>query len=1029
MSMIEFGKNSLYYSKLIRSKAKMIEFDIPKESHIQISDDAIKTFLVSLAIVTDTSRKYYEAYINRNPIDNNLKIQLHYAAEYFDALVLSELESTYEYKDFIALIGATAYYLGEYNGSSKVMISYISDNIKIENDSLNLAIVLKDIMTGNIFYHHSTIKGKYSEELNHLIQSYKEYIFCNKEISTTVFKKLKNKVYDEGNDFSIIIVNCLLSIICKKINCSSTKLLPIFSGLSFSVWQNYINSEGSIKELWPSQIELGMKGFLLGKSGVVQLPTSSGKTASICLILSSSFYSNRVYNAIIVAPFRSLCREIYRDIHAHFNCEENIIVSEIFDLPEVPHDFSLINDGKKRVFILTPEKLLFLIRNHPSIISKFGLCIFDEAHLFDDSSRGTDYELLLSTLKMILPFEAQKVLISAVVPNGEVINDWFNYDGEVIANNTIKTTEKRVAFSVSNKYSSQIRFVNPLTFEEDFFVPRTVEINELQLLGNERNKRLFPDINSANDLSIYYGSKLVKNGGVAIFCGRKDIVNVILRRFLDLNKRGYNLDAFLNVSDIDEITKIGNLIKKNLGNNSIEYECSKLGVFSHSSGLPIGIRIAVEYAFSKHKISNVVCTSTLAQGVNLPIKYLLVSSFYQAGIEIKVRDFQNLVGRAGRAGKYTEGTIIITEPRIYKYKGNYWKLKKYKQLLNPENSEGCQSNILSIVKFNTIVPSDYSYKEVKYDFWGLIKKRYRNHDEYERIINSILLKINNKHVEYKRDFNTKIREIETTLSSIENYVASMYNEEQEISRLAENTFGYFLGSDIERKKIIEIFIMVVENLEENSLDGELIAKNSIGLFKSKMLKLRIKEKFDIINACESETELLSSLIEIISDFSNNNKIKKLSSENLKFISQLWIDGISYYQIYDSCLTKSINIEKNGKLKPIDLSDIINICDNAFGYEAIILLNAINNIFEDLNETKSDLLTKLIKKLKYGLSLEKEINIYELGFSDRIVSQLIGNEIQGISKNHIRDEIKQKSIIIKDILKDFPSYYTKILNEM
>lgn len=232
--------------------------------------------------------------------------------------------------------------------------------------------------------------------------------------------------------------------------------LRLCNRTDFSLWQNYIQSAGSIKELWPSQIELGKQGIFSGKSGIVQMPTSSGKTASINLTLRSAFYSNRIENALIVAPFRALCREIYRDINAHFVDENNVIVSEVFDLPEIPQDFSIFNDGKKRVFILTPEKLLFLLRNHQSFIDEIGLCIFDEAHLFDDPSRGTNFELLLSTVKQIFPKEIQKILISAVIPNSEAINRWFNEDGVIVSNNSIKTTEKRVAFSDLNGSNEQL---------------------------------------------------------------------------------------------------------------------------------------------------------------------------------------------------------------------------------------------------------------------------------------------------------------------------------------------------------------------------------------------------------------------------------------------------------------------------------------------------------------------------------------------------------------------------------------------
>ena len=833
--MIEFGRKSLYFSKLVRSKAKMIEFDIPLESHIPISEDAQKSFLGALAIAADTARKYFEDYINHKSFDSQLKNQLHNVAEYFDALLVSGLGNSAEYQDYIAILGTTAYYLGDYNGSSRVMVNYISDDMHLLEESITLVKVFIDVITDKLFLNHSPIEGKYSSELNTLVESYRNYILSKTEFSIDIYRDLQDKVYRNGSDFSVIIVNCLLAVVCKKIDSSSTKLLPEFSGLDFSLWQDYIQSTGSIKELWPSQIELGRKGMFSGKSGIVQMPTSSGKTASINLTLRSAFYSNRIDNALIVTPFRALCREIYRDINAHFVDENNVIVSEVFDLPEIPQDFSIFNDGKKRVFILTPEKLLFLLRNHQSFIDEIGLCIFDEAHLFDDPSRGTNFELLLSTVKQIFPKEIQKILISAVIPNSEAINRWFNEDGVIVSNNSIKTTEKRVAFSDLNGSNEQLYFIDPITFEEEFFVPRTVDVSELERLGKERKQKVFPELTNANDISIYYGTKLINNGGVGIFCGRKDTVNVVLRRFIDLNNRNYDLTDFLKNSDRSEVEKIGNLIGQNLGYDSVEYISSQLGVFSHHSGIPMGIRIAIEYAFSKSKINNVVCTSTLAQGVNLPIKYLIISSVYQAGDAIKVRDFQNLIGRAGRAGKYTEGTIILTEPNIYKSPKNKWKKQNYEALLNPINTEGCQSNILSIIQFKSVVPTDYRFEPIKFDYWSLIKERFDSSVDYRTKINNILSELKGQNSPYFKDFNSKIDQIDNTLIAIENYIASMYATELETDSLAENTFGYFLGNEEEQEKIKELFILIKSKIITSLVETEIIAKNSIGLYQSELL--------------------------------------------------------------------------------------------------------------------------------------------------------------------------------------------------
>jgi len=990
--MIEFGKRSLYYSKLIRSKAKMIEFDIPLENHISISEDSHKSFLVALAIVADSARKYFEDYINHNHFDPHLKNQLHHAAEFFDALILSELGNADEYRDYIAMLGATAYYLGDYNGSSSVMLSYISDATRFPEDSSNLIKVLIDILTNRVFENYELIADIYSAELNTLVERYRNYILEGRDIATEVFRNLQDKVYINGSDFSVIIVNCLLAVVCKKINCSSTKLLPEFSELDFSVWQDYIQSEGSIKELWPSQIELGKQGIFIGRSGIIQMPTSSGKTASINLILRSAFYSNRIDNVLIVAPFRALCREIYRDINAHFINNEDVIISEIFDLPEIPQDFSIFNDSIKRVFVLTPEKLLFLLRNNQSFIDRIGLCIFDEAHLFDDPNRGSNFELLMSTVKQTFPKEVQKILISAVIPNSEAINKWFNEDGVVVSNNSIKTTEKRIAFSDLNGSNEQLYFIDPITFEEEFFVPRTVNVSKLELLGKERKPKVFPELKNANDISIYYGIKLIKNGGVAIFCGRKDTVNIVLRRFIDLNNRKYDLSDFLENSDRFEVEKIGNLIGKNIGYDSVEYTWSQLGVFSHHSGIPMGLRIAIEYAFSKSKINNVVCTSTLAQGVNLPIKYLIVSSMYQAGDAIKVRDFQNLIGRAGRAGKYTEGTIILTESGIYKTEQKSWKKKQYKKLLNPINSEGCKSNILNIIKFDSVDSTDYKYGSMKFDFWNLILERFINNVEYLERVNSVSSNLRAQASPYLQDFNYKINQIESTLIAIENYLASICTDEMEIDGLAENTFGYFLGDENERERIKELFDLVRDKIITSSVSTEILSKNSIGLYQSEHLKAWVQENQGSILSCEIEKDLLSVLIEIIREFSNNKVMRKLSTEDLDYITQLWINGISYFNILESCTEKLIRIEKRGKLKSIDLSDIISLCDNGLGYETSMILNSINNILEELVGEKIDVITKLTRRLKYGLSLDKEINIYELGFSDRIVVQLIGQEL-------------------------------------
>ena len=166
--MIEFGKKTLHYLKIVRSKAKMLEFDIPKNSHIIVPEEVTESFLVALAIVADIAERYFEDCVNHRLFDSQLKNQLHNAAEYFDALMFSELGNSAEYRDYIAILGATAYYLGDYNGSSRVMLSYLSDEIQLVDDSVNLASVFIKILKDEVFLNFEPIVGKYSDELTTL---------------------------------------------------------------------------------------------------------------------------------------------------------------------------------------------------------------------------------------------------------------------------------------------------------------------------------------------------------------------------------------------------------------------------------------------------------------------------------------------------------------------------------------------------------------------------------------------------------------------------------------------------------------------------------------------------------------------------------------------------------------------------------------------------------------------------------------------------------------------------------------------
>ena len=767
------------------------------------------------------------------------------------------------------------------------------------------------------------------------------------------------------------------------------------------------------------------------------MPTSSGKTTSVSLAIQSAFLSKRTSIVIVVAPFRALCKEILFDMEKFFAFDENITITEFSDIPE-PSEIELVTSESivKKVFVMTPEKLDYILKHNMKIIESINMIVFDEAHLFDDEVRGTDYELLLTTINSYLKPDAQKILVSAVISNAEQLNTWINKDGIVIRNNTIKTSEKTVAFNtftstnINNAYSN-LYFVEPnKNLEEEFYVPRVVQTKKLKKIGGERKSRYFPDFkNNKQDVGIYYAIKLIANGSIAIFCSKKDTVNNILKRFIDLKERGISLEDFSTLSDETECSKIAYLIKEHLGENNL-YISALNGIVGHHSGVPNGVRIAEEYALKKSLIRCVVCTSTLAQGVNLPIKYLIVSSIYQSKQVIKVRDFHNLIGRTARAGKETEGTIILTED-IYKNSKEAYKLNNYKRLLNADNSEECYSNLLKLVREvdlgnNRVISFDFLKK--------YIESRYSNKAEYTETKKGIL-EYKEQGREYGEEIFYKMNEIEHILVSLENFILGFADIEDESFEIIKSTYGYHLANEDEREELKNIYNLIRSNIESIEVGDRLLYRKSmLGILTMKKLSRFIDENlYEIANA-DFDT-LINLVANKLKESGNCKLIPKLIDDSHVYeLLKMWINGKSYIQIWDYSKSVNLLIKWGKKSRNISLEDIITLCDSDFGFASLTIIQAIVEILntKDCSENIREALNDIICRIRYGLPNKESVCIYELGFADRIISQKIADKISEFdcsTKKKIKSAIKSNREKLKELLANYPSYFIDRLEKI
>jgi superfamily II DNA/RNA helicase len=707
--------DALHVLSTTRAKAKMHEFRIPLDDHIDLPRNPTILFSLAVGILGDAAAAIAdslltheedgfsaqgngEAAVAWNPRDDSMRATslgvLKFAATYFDAFLESRLENSITHE--FSLLCAASYYLADSPGSGRVVIR--STPAPEPDFGGGLPRLAHAILNDNFTPIGGDHRPPYPVE--HLLEALHAFFAMEADAPPIegLCQSLHEQAYDAGSPRELLYADIVTALCRRKLDNASRTLLPKASGLDLAAWQPALQKSHFPRELWPAQKRICDAGMLRGRSAVIQMPTSAGKTRATELIIRSAFLANRTSLAVIVAPFRSLCHDIRGDLARAF-AGENVALDEATD----SYQFDLALDellAKKAVLIVTPEKLLYILRRAPELSERIGLVIYDEGHQFDGMTRGPTFELLLTSLKISLSPAAQRVLISAVIGNAPEVAAWLIGDpNAVIGGDGLIPTTKSIAFASWRDARGRLEYVSPQDPDEsEFYVPRVIEAMTLNNLPGERVKRVFPK-RKGTEIGLYLGLQLVANGSVAVFCGRKDSAALLCDRAVELFKRQAGFTWPAGISDAEEVQKIATLFKAHLGVNAGSAQAAAIGIFPHHSNVPHGLRLSIEHAMKENLAKFVICTSTLAQGVNFPIKYLIVTTTQQGQERIMVRDFHNLIGRAGRAGMHTEGSVVFSYSDLYdkrmSQKGR-WRWQQAKNLLDPTNAEPCASSILSI---------------------------------------------------------------------------------------------------------------------------------------------------------------------------------------------------------------------------------------------------------------------------------------------------------------------------------------------
>lgn len=482
-------------------------------------------------------------------------------------------------------------------------------------------------------------------------------------------------------------IRSLLPVIRKR---AIWTLLPPYAPTQ-PIWQRYLkllargtgtslSRSRSVSELWPSQMQALKSGLLSSTaSKIIKMPTSAGKTriAELAIVHTLAHYPQA--RCIYVAPYRALVSELEQSFFHTLN-DLGYQVSSIVGTYE-SSDFEDLLFQEASVIVTTPEKLDLLLRTRPELLANTQLFVLDEIQILDDPQRGAKYELLLTRLKRRIP-EARFLVLSAVLPQ-QTLEDfatWFNASPrEDIAVSPWRPSVQRYALFEWTGKRGVIRYATddeiPGLAE---FVPGVVEQQQFTYLNpatRRINRKEFPDPANKAQTAAELAFKFAELGPVLVFCSQRNFVNSVAKALQEklnlLALTGQAIPSYFRTLQSDLFSSYAEstenrsalLAQEWFGGREIT-SWLQSGIGVHHGDLPDVIRKAIETDFRQRRLRVLIATNTLAQGVNLPVKTIIIHSCsrYDSNTEaqqpISARDYWNIAGRAGRAGEETAGLII-----------------------------------------------------------------------------------------------------------------------------------------------------------------------------------------------------------------------------------------------------------------------------------------------------------------------------------------------------------------------------------
>jgi ATP-dependent RNA helicase HelY len=379
-----------------------------------------------------------------------------------------------------------------------------------------------------------------------------------------------------------------------------------------------------------------------GKSVVVTAPTGAGKTlvadGSIALTIAKG---ERVF---YTTPIKALSNQKFNDLVAvHGEASVGLLTGD-----------NVIN-GDAAIIVMTTEVLRNMIYEGSTALEDLGLVVLDEVHYLADRARGSVWEEVI----IHLPKHILLVSLSATVANPEEFTDWIRQRrGEC---DLIVETQRPVPLTSMYMWKdrhSDRRVGSAPVFGKNGRPNGAIQKMLASSKGRHRRYGTPRRISVVKELEI-----LGQLPCIYFLFSRKGCDQTAQ----DIAKAGFDFTTGRERGDIRAIAEahVAHLSADDLAVLGYDRWLGVLeqGAAAHHAGLIPAFKETVEELFLKGLVKVVAATETLALGINMPARTVVLDSLSKFNGEshelLKPSDYTQLTGRAGRRGIDTQGTAVV----------------------------------------------------------------------------------------------------------------------------------------------------------------------------------------------------------------------------------------------------------------------------------------------------------------------------------------------------------------------------------